>query len=203
MKNVSKFINRCFALNFTRVAMWTKNKFGFSTAVAEDIAARALVYTISPLLRGESANPATGEDWYHMAKGKARNLAIDEIKRRGHSLVTGSVDDVGEDDEGEVRCEHVWVERASYDRWRTERAARDRRAKGKVAMALLPKLFALMKTSRRDQLIFRAVELGAVPVKDVCAAFGVNPQQVYVICYRVAKGLRMYGPKLVEEAFAA
>lgn len=203
MNKAPKFVNQYFAFYFTRISRWVSGKFGFTKFDADDIATQALVYAISPLLRGESKSPETEKDWLYMAKAKARNLALDEIKRRARDLVAGSIDSLGQDRDGGMVEEHLWVEQASCDRWLADQAERDRHAKGKVAMKVLPKIFGQMKTSCRDQAIYRAVVLDNVPVKEVCKAFRVNQQQVYTIRFRVNEGLRKYGPAIVDAAHAA
>ena len=203
MKNLPQFIDEIFDENFSRLCTWVKRKSSVSLENAEDIALQSLEYACTPLIDGKGKAAASGEDWLNMAKKKAGFLVKDAYRRAQRSKVVASIDDPGVDEEGAPREEHKCIGQASYENWRKHKQEEERCDMGKVAMKMLPQIFAQMGASQRDRSIYDAVALHGVSIEEVCAKFGVNKQQVYTIRFRINLGLRTYGPDIVNSALAA
>lgn len=188
---------------FTTIRNKANWKFNLPRSTCEDISASAVVYALAPFINGNGEAPKTEKDFFCLAWTKAKLLALDEIRRLTRCPITESIDILVRIKDGNTNLEHPAIGQASYDRYRSQQLESDHRAKARLAMALLPRIFAQAKISARDQVIYRAVELDNVPTEKMAAVFELTPNNINQICYRVRQKLAAVGPDIVNQAFAA
>ncbi len=181
-----------------KVVANVQRKYGLSTAAAEDVAARAVTYSLSYFLNGKAPWPAKMSDWTALAQKKARYLALDACARakKGPRL---QVDAPASRGDNEPMPESGVVAAWSLQNWRDARASSEARARAAAVRAVLPQVVAAMdvKDARRVCIVFDALYFQGEPMDVVSRRHGITANYAYQIVHRVKAAYREFGRRLV------
>lgn len=166
---------------------------------ADEIASRALTYTLKPGIEGTGKFP-TSETHLLCTAGKIAKWAIiDAVKKANKMPECESIDDARENDDGTI--EEISPYEAKYvaQQFRAKKNHKEMMEIGEAALGKLDSFLAMNGVSKRDIEIYKARDLHSEPTAVVCAKHSVTPENLYKIVSVIKGILRKYGRSIVQD----
>ena len=170
----------------------------------EELVDTAFIYVATGIHGGVVKEPETSIDLYRLISKKAKYLVLDADRAQkvdhGKKSVKAkeSLDAlVAEDDS---RCQ---IEKASFERWKQDRADEEDLYRQKVARHVLHKALKESGMSERNRKIFYATVMHEVSPVAVAEKFGVSRGNVDAIVHRGMKVLGRNGKEIFKKFYDA
>lgn len=204
MQNIQDYLTESYERITNQICRYVSWNYKLDRGTSEDIAAKAVIYVLTPFLEGKKDPPPTAEDFERLAWKFAKLRALDECARIRRSSVAASTDEMRPSQDGEDGlAENPALADAAVEIWRNKLAEEERLAKARLCMRLLPRIFRECRVTPRDQAVYRAAVVYQVPTEVVGKMFGINSNHIYQIVHKVGNRLTKRGRAIVEAEFAA
>ena len=166
---------------------------------ADEIASRALTYTLKPGIEGTGKFPTSETHLLRTARKIAKWAIIDAVKKANKMPECASTDDTKENDDGTI--EEISPYEAKYvaQQFRAEKNHKEMMEIGRAALNKLDAVLAMNGVSKRDIEIYKARDLYSEPTDIVCAKHSVTPENLYKIVSVIKSILRKHGHSIIQD----
>ena len=170
----------------------------------EELVSSAFIYVATGIHGGGVKEPETSIDLYRLISKKAKYLVLDADRAQKADHGKKSVKAKESLDalvcEEDSRCQ---LEKASFERWKQDRADEEDRYRQEVARHVLHVALKESGMSERNRKIFYATVMHEVPPVVVAEKFGVSRGNVDAIVHRGMKVLGRDGRDIFEKLYDA
>lgn len=166
---------------------------------ADEIASRALTYTLKPGIEGTGKFPTSETHLLRTARKIAKWAIIDAVKKANKMPECESIDDARENDDGTVEDLSLYEVNHLLKQYREENIHKEMMEMGRSALGKLDSFLAMNGVSKRDIEIYKARDLHSKPTAVVCAKHSVTPENLYKIVSVIKGILRKYGRSIVQD----